>query len=85
MHLTDEDIDGFRRIYKKRFGEDISREEAREEGSSLLRLMKVVYKPVTQEQVDSLRERDMKRVDEAYDFIFAKALKEKKSESNADD
>lgn len=84
MHLTDEELDGFRRIYKKRFGKNITREEAREQGSSLLRLMKVVYQPVTQKQVDELHERDAKAIEDVYDFIFEKALKEKRAE-DADD
>ena len=58
MHLSDDDLDEFRRIYKNEFGEDITREEAREKGSSLLRLVKAVYKPITQKQVDDLEERD---------------------------
>lgn len=58
MQISDRELDEFRRIYKKEFGEDISREEAREKGSSLLRLVKAVYKPITQKQVDDLKERD---------------------------
>ena len=63
MQITDKELDEFRRIYKKRFGKAITREEAREQGSSLLRLMKVVYQPVTQRQVDELHERDARALE----------------------
>ena len=84
IQLSDKDLDEFRRLYKRRFGKEISREEAREQGSSLLRMMKVVYKPVTQKQVDELKARDAKAVNEAYDFIFEKTVKEAEKGSSAD-
>lgn len=84
MQITDKELDKFCRIYKKRFGRAITREQAREQGSSLLRLMKVVYQPVTQKQVDDLNTRDSKAVDEAYDYIFEKATNKIKKERNAD-
>ncbi len=85
MDLTDKDLDEYRRLYKKRFGKTITREEAREQGSSLLRLMKVVYKPVTQEQVDDLAARDKKAVEDAYDYIFEKTLNEASEKEKQDD
>lgn len=40
--LSDEQIVEFQRIYKERFGEDISRDEAIKEGLSLIRLVAIV-------------------------------------------
>ncbi len=45
MRLSEERIVEFQRIYKKEFGEDISRADAIEKGTNLARLVKLVYKP----------------------------------------
>ena len=42
MQLTQEAIDEFKTIYKKEFGEDISDGEAREMGTRLLRVFRVL-------------------------------------------
>ena len=44
--LTDEQIENFQAIYKKRFGKEISREEAFEKGMKLVNLLKNIYKPI---------------------------------------
>lgn len=46
MKLTPEAIKDFQEAYKKDFGEDISPQEAEEIGSSLINLMKVIYRPI---------------------------------------
>jgi len=43
MELTDKEIKDLRTIYKNKFGEEISKEEAIEKGSNLVRLLKAVY------------------------------------------
>jgi hypothetical protein len=43
--LTDKQIEQFRILFKKRFGKEISREEAYERGMKLITLMKAVYLP----------------------------------------
>lgn len=48
--FTDEQIEKFQAIYKNRFGIEISREEALEKGISLVRLVKLVYKPMTKQE-----------------------------------
>jgi hypothetical protein len=58
--LSDEQISNFRVLYKNRFGKDISREEALEKGVKLLRLVQLVYKPITEEEYTCLRERKIK-------------------------
>lgn len=57
MVLKDEDIKKFQALYKSRFGLDISREEAYEKGIKLVRLMELVYKPMTQEEMDFVQKR----------------------------
>ena len=57
MHLTEEDITKFQRLYKKHFGEEISREWAHSEGIKLVRLMQLIYKPMTKEQYERLLKR----------------------------
>lgn len=44
MQLTDDHLAEFQMLYKKNFGVDISKEEALEKGSRLIRLMEVVLK-----------------------------------------
>jgi hypothetical protein len=55
MVLTDEDITTFRALYKSELGLEISREEAYEKALKLLRLMSVVYQPMTQEEYKSVQ------------------------------
>lgn len=40
--LTEEQIKEYQRIYKEKFGEDISREDTIKEGLSLIRLVAIV-------------------------------------------
>ena len=60
MRLTDEHITQFQTLYKERFGAEISREDAHEKGIKLLRLMSLIYKPMTGEEQDKVRERKEK-------------------------
>ena len=55
MQLTDKDIKDFQELYRKRFNKEISRQEALEQGTKLLTLMKAVYKPMTQEEHDAIQ------------------------------
>jgi hypothetical protein len=48
MHLSNEHISQFQSLYKEQFGEEISKEEAYEQGIKLLRLVQLIYKPMTQ-------------------------------------
>ena len=50
MVLADEDIVKFQALYKSEFGMEISREDAYEKGVKLLRLMSIVYKPMTEKE-----------------------------------
>lgn len=45
--LTDQQIEYFQELYRVNFNEEISRVEAVEKGIQLVRLMGLVYKPMT--------------------------------------
>jgi len=55
--LSDESIKKFQALYKNRFGEEISREEAYEQGVKLRRLVEIVYQPMTKEELKELQSR----------------------------
>lgn len=55
MVLTDEEIVKFQALYKSEFGMEISREDAYEKGIKLLRLMTVVYKPMTEKEYELIQ------------------------------
>ncbi|MEK9170774.1 MAG: hypothetical protein AAB789_00455 [Patescibacteria group bacterium] len=44
-------------MYKKRFGKEITREEAYEKGVKLMRLVEIVYQPMTETEYKQLQER----------------------------
>ena len=58
--LSDEQIKKYQTLYKSRFGREISREEAYEEGAKLVRLIELVYRPMTEEEFRSLQTRQEK-------------------------
>jgi len=45
--LTDKQVTKFQNLYKKHFGNEIPRKEAYEQGLKLIRLVALVYKPIT--------------------------------------
>lgn len=55
--LSDEQITKFQTLYKKHFGKEISQKEAREQGSKLIRLIGLVYKPITKNEYKKLLKR----------------------------
>lgn len=54
--LSDEQITTYQMLYKNRFGKKISREKACEDGESLIQLMKLIYKPITEAQYQQVHE-----------------------------
>jgi len=55
--LSDEQITKYQTLYKNRYGKEISREEAYEQGAKLIRLIELIYKPMTQKEHKALQER----------------------------
>ena len=55
--ISKEHLEKFKVLYKNRFGVEISDQEALEEGTKLLRLMKIIYKPMTVEEYELLQKR----------------------------
>ena len=55
--LSDEQIKKFQMLYLKRFGKEISREEAYEKGIKLMRLVEITYQPMTEAEYKQLQER----------------------------
>jgi hypothetical protein len=55
MVLSDEDILKFQALYKNELGIEISREDAYERGIKLLRLMSIVYKPMTEKEYEFIQ------------------------------
>lgn len=55
--LLNDQITKFQTLYKNRFGKDINREEAYEQGVKLIRLVELVYQPMTQAEYQKLQER----------------------------
>jgi len=57
MLLDNEQITKYQTLYKNRFGREISREEAYEQGAKLIRLIELIYKPITEAEYQLLQKR----------------------------
>lgn len=55
--LSDEQIKKFQMLYKTRFGKDLSKEDALEKGIKLIRLIELIYRPMTATEYKELQER----------------------------
>jgi hypothetical protein len=55
--ISKEALEKFKRIYKKKLGKDLSDQDALEKATKLLRLVEIIYKPMTQEDYDKLQKR----------------------------
>lgn len=53
--LSDADIKKFQTLYKEQFGKEISREDAYESGAKLLRLMTIIYKPMSEKEYELIQ------------------------------
>ena len=62
MHISDEQVEQFRQLYFKRYGKEISREDAYEQGLKLLRLVQIIYKPITETQFETAQIERMKTI-----------------------
>ena len=57
MKLTDQQVTKFQALYKARFNQEISREKAYDMGIKLVRMMQIIYKPMTVADFEELQER----------------------------
>lgn len=55
--LSDEHIKKFQTLYKQRFEKDITQEEAYEKAVKLLGLVSLVYRPMKQQELETVRAR----------------------------
>ncbi|MHB8651578.1 MAG: hypothetical protein ACYC8S_00370 [Minisyncoccota bacterium] len=55
--LSDEQIAKYQAIYKSHYGEEISRQEALEQGIKLVRLIELIYRPLTEKDWQLLKKR----------------------------
>lgn len=60
MVLSDDNIKVFQTLYKERFGKDISKEDAYEQGIKLVRLVSILYRPMTTEDFEAVQARQVK-------------------------
>jgi len=69
--ISKESLEEFKKIYKNKFHKDLSDQEALDKATSLLDLVKAVYKPMTLKEHDVLQKRRLETGD-----ITEKELKE---------
>ncbi|NCA93639.1 MAG: hypothetical protein EOM84_00510 [Sphingobacteriia bacterium] len=55
--LSDSQVLKFQTIYKNRFGKEISRSDALEKGAKLVNLMKIIYTPITKQELLEFQKR----------------------------
>lgn len=55
--LSEQSVTKFQELYRAHFGKEISREEACEKGIKLLRLVELVYQPMTESEYQKLKDR----------------------------
>ena len=55
--ISHEQITKFQTLYKNRFGREINQKEAYEQGAKLLRLVELIYKPMTEPEYLCLQKR----------------------------
>lgn len=55
--LTKDEIVKYQKIYKKIYGKELSFEQALEQGTKLMRLVSLIYKPMTEAEYQQLQKR----------------------------
>jgi len=61
MQLSELKIKQFQELYKNRFNVELSKQEALEKTEKLIRLLELIYKPITKQQLRQLQEKDAGR------------------------
>lgn len=60
--LSEERIIKFQALYKKNFGQELTREEAYEKGAKMLRIVQLTYKPITEKEYRDWQTRRNKKL-----------------------
>ena len=55
--ISEERLKEFKKIYKKRFGKNLSDQSALEKATKLSRSVEIIYKPMTKEEYDKVQKR----------------------------
>jgi hypothetical protein len=50
MNISEAHLTSFKALYKQHFGEELSQEDALEKALKLVRMMQLIYKPITKKQ-----------------------------------
>lgn len=58
MQVKEKHVLEFQRLYKKIYNEDLSIDEALAQCIAMVNLNEIVYRPVTQQDINDLKERD---------------------------
>jgi hypothetical protein len=66
--LSDERIAKFQALYKKHFSQELTKEDAYEKAVKLIRMVQLVYKPITEKEYQEWQERrKSKEINSGYD------------------
>ncbi|HEX8974567.1 MAG TPA: hypothetical protein VF817_03720 [Patescibacteria group bacterium] len=65
MQLTDKQIEDFQLLWKNRFGYDLPRKEAFEQGTKLVRLMELIYQPMTVSDYEIIQKMRAERINKS--------------------
>ena len=57
MVLTDAQVEQFQKLYLKRYGREINKEDAYEQGIKLITMLKIIYKPMELEEYEVTQKR----------------------------
>ncbi|OGL35884.1 hypothetical protein A3F38_01190 [Candidatus Saccharibacteria bacterium RIFCSPHIGHO2_12_FULL_48_21] len=63
--ISERDISDYKKLYRAKFGKDLDNQVAREQLSKLVRMMEIVYQPITKKQMKELAEEDSSQVQKA--------------------
>ena len=55
--ISKEGLDQFKQIYKKRFNKDLADDVASEKAETLIRMVELIYKPMTLDEYEALQKR----------------------------
>jgi len=55
--LSSKQITKFQELYEKHFGKKIDRDEVCEKGAKLIRLMELIYRPMTKNEYELIQKR----------------------------